>query len=96
MLPLQTQTDAQVTPTQENSYAEGIKAPDRRPSLKPPAPTPCHLAGWWAPRADLRAAWQLLVGSWGNVLLVCLPLGYAAHAAHWNAVATFVLVRLSC
>lgn len=44
---------------------------------------------WW--RRDYMAAKSILFSSWFNVMLVCLPLGLAAHFAHWPPVAVFTL-----
>eukprot|EP00891_Asterochloris_glomerata_P005670 jgi/Astpho2/5670/e_gw1.00079.101.1_t len=45
----------------------------------------------WSPITDLQAYTGLILGSWLNILLLAIPLGWAAHFAHFPAVATFVI-----
>lgn len=44
---------------------------------------------------DFVAVREIFLASWINLLLVCIPLGFASEAMGWGAVATFSLVSLS-
>ena len=52
-------------------------------------------AGWWSTQTDLIGARKLLLGSWLNVLLICLPLGWVSHFVKWSPYATFLLNLIS-
>jgi hypothetical protein len=54
---------------------------------------PQKTALFWSPGSDLRAILGLLMGSWLNLLLVLVPLGWLSHKLDWSPTATFVLVR---
>lgn len=41
---------------------------------------------------DLRAYYQLIIGSWMNLLLLAVPLGWVAYFLHWGSMAIFLLV----
>lgn len=61
------------------------------------APTPMSLrsdfsfAGKTGLARDLTTVWQILTGSWINLLLICTPLGFASEYLGWGAVSTFFL-----
>ena len=57
--------------------------------------SPPPQSGWIAPRQDLKTAWEMLISSWLNVLLLLLPLGFASGLLGWPASATFILVRVA-
>ena len=38
---------------------------------------------------------KLLLGSWLNILLLCLPLGWISHFVKWSPYATFLLNLIS-
>ena len=44
---------------------------------------------------DTKAVWGLLTSSWLNLLLLSVPLGYAAHFLNWSPIARFSLVRFT-
>ena len=56
-------------------------------------PTSCVCAGWIPGKTDAKALWGLLTGSWLNLLLIVVPIGWVVHFCHLNAVLVFVLVR---
>jgi hypothetical protein len=39
---------------------------------------------------------EMLLGSKINLLMLCVPLGIAAHLAQWGATAVFILVSSCC
>ncbi|KAK9848569.1 hypothetical protein WJX84_002308 [Apatococcus fuscideae] len=61
---------------------EAVKEPAQRP-------------GWWNTSGDLIGAKKLLLGSWLNILLICLPLGWISHFVKWSPYATFLLNLIS-
>lgn len=50
-------------------------------------------AGWVPGKTDAKALWGLLIGSWLNLLLIVVPIGWVVHFCHLNSVLVFVLVR---
>lgn len=46
---------------------------------------------FWSPSTDARAIWNLLTGSYMNVLLVLCPLGVLASYRDWGATTVFLL-----
>ena len=55
--------------------------------------TRCYMsAGLISPMTDLRAYYQLVIGSWMNLLLLAVPLGWIAYFLHWGSMAIFLLV----
>lgn len=52
-------------------------------------------AGWISPKTDGKALLRLFTNSWMSLLLLAIPFGYAAHFAHWDSIAIFVLVGVS-
>ena len=77
------------------------------PSLSLPAGMPWYLhmdpdslaticflgrTGWFAPLADAKAIWRMVCGSLMNLLLIMVPLGWAAKLMGWSALCIFVLV----
>ncbi len=52
-------------------------------------------AGWVSPRSDAKAVLRLFTNSWMSLLLLAIPFGFAAHFAHWDSIAIFVLVGIT-
>ena len=50
-------------------------------------------AGWVPGKTDAKALWGLLTGSWLNLLLIVVPIGWIVHFCHLNSVLVFILVR---
>lgn len=67
-------------------------APSAPPSLNMPLlpPAASLAAGPWY-RRDAAALGGMLLSSWFNVLLVCVPLGVAAWGLRWGPIAVFAL-----
>lgn len=42
---------------------------------------------------DMAVMYDMVCGSWANLLLLAIPLGFASEYMHWGPVATFSLVR---
>ena len=53
-------------------------------------------AGLFSPKTDLKAYYLLVVGSWMNLLLLAVPLGWIAYFLHWGSVPIFLLVQPPC
>ena len=51
-------------------------------------------AGFFSPLTDAKAITGLVLGSYMNVLLVTVPLGWAAAIFHWGPIANFLLVNI--
>eukprot|EP00775_Hariotina_reticulata_P009801 gene9801-9959_t len=49
------------------------------------------LSKWWNPKRDLDSSLHLLTSSWLNVLLITVPLAFAAELLHWSPTTTFLL-----
>lgn len=47
--------------------------------------------GVFAPRQDFKAIFGLIFGSWMNVLLICLPVGWLSGLLGWGSIPTFLL-----
>ncbi|KAL3135961.1 hypothetical protein ABBQ32_007005 [Trebouxia sp. C0010 RCD-2024] len=47
--------------------------------------------GWVPGKTDAKALWGLLTGSWLNLLLLVVPVGWIVHFCHLNSVLVFVL-----
>ena len=59
--------------------------------------SPCLCGAGWIPgKSDAKALWSLLTGSWLNLLLFVVPIGWIVHFCHLSAVLVFVLVRSTC
>lgn len=54
---------------------------------------PQKIPPFWSPHTDAKAIWGLLTGSWLNLMLVLVPLGYISAKYEWGATWTFSLVR---
>ncbi|KAK9819368.1 hypothetical protein WJX81_004642 [Elliptochloris bilobata] len=54
-------------------------------------PVPGHAPGLLPARSDARVLLHLFTSNILNVLLLAIPFGWAAHFAHWPAIAVFVL-----
>ena len=52
-------------------------------------------ADWFSPVSDAKAFKDLALDSWINILVLCTPIGWAAHFAGWNSYAIFILNLLS-
>ena len=52
-------------------------------------------ADWFDPAGDAKAFKDLVLDSWLNILVLCTPIGWAAHFAGWNSYAIFILNLLS-
>lgn len=53
----------------------------------------CYCDTGWVPgKTDAKALWGLLTGSWLNLLLLVVPVGWIVHFCHLNSVLVFVLV----
>ncbi|KAK9808608.1 hypothetical protein WJX72_000497 [[Myrmecia] bisecta] len=59
----------------------------RRETIDNDEPAP----GLISPKSDATAIFHLFTTSYMNILLLCVPLGIAAHFFNWGAYATFIL-----
>ncbi|KAK9852807.1 hypothetical protein WJX84_009290 [Apatococcus fuscideae] len=65
-------------PEVQKPDAEDVGAPSKGPGII-------------SPMTDFRAYYQLVIGSWMNVLLLAVPLGWVAYFLHWGSMAVFLL-----
>lgn len=52
-----------------------------------------HHPGVWSPGSDARCIGLMLVSSYINVLLACIPVGILAGALGWSPTLVFIMVR---